>query len=148
MKIASLVILALTACAGLALGLNPEPIDSDESAIKALLDRFEAAIAKDDIKAVESCLYRKGYLQVYDHKAGGIATATLANWTNNPDWFKSNESVTFDDRQLTIDRHIAFVRFLEVSKHHGGSVSKYRSLFILVKDQDRWFISVTAGREL
>jgi ketosteroid isomerase-like protein len=148
MKTGMLVVLTMTMCAALAPGVTSAPTGPDEASINALLDRFEAAIAKDDIKAVESCLYRKGYLQIYDYSEGGIGTATLSNWTNNPTWFASNESVKLNDRRITVDRNIAFARFVEVSRHRGAGTSSYRSMFILVKEQDRWLISVTSGRQL
>jgi ketosteroid isomerase-like protein len=142
------VILILTAVATLALGVAQTPAGSDEAAINALLDRFEAAIAEDDVQGVESCLYRQGYLQVYDYSHSGVDTATISNWTKNPNWFKSNKSVKLQERQFVVDRNIAYARIVEVSRHLDGGEAKYRSMFILVKDKGRWVISVTAGRQL
>ena len=148
MKTGIFVILLVAAGSTLVLGVSQTPSSSDKADINALLDRFEAAIAEDDVKGVANCLYSQGFLQVYDYSKGGVATASISNWTKNPQWFKSNKSVEFQDRQVVVDRNIAYVRVLEVSKHSGGGEAKYRSMFILVKHGGGWIISVTAGRQL
>jgi ketosteroid isomerase-like protein len=120
---------------------------SDQADINALMDRFETAIANDDIPAVEACLFRKGFFQVYDYSGKGVFVYGKEGMLD-PEWFKSNRYVRFESRQINVEGNIAYIRCIENSLHTSGSNPHYKSLIIVVKDARQWFIAVLSGRQI
>jgi len=120
---------------------------SDQADINALLDRFETAIANDDITAVESCLFRKGFFQVYDYSGKGVEVYGKEGMLD-PAWFKSNRYVRFENRQITLEGNMAYIRCIENSLHNSGSNPHYKTLIIAAKDGRNWFLAVLSGRQI
>ena len=120
---------------------------SDHSDINELLDRFEKAIAGDDTSAMEKCLVRKGFVQIYDYSPRGVQIYGIDGIINQ-DWLKSNRYVKFENRQITVDGNIAYVRCTENSLHNSGSNPHYKDTLILVKQERKWLIAVMSGRQL
>lgn len=120
---------------------------SDHSDINEMLDRFEKAIANDDTAAMEKCLTRKGFVQIYDYSPRGVQIYGIDGIINQ-DWLRSNRFVKFENRQITVDGNIAYVRCTENSLHNSGSNPHYKDMLILVRQERKWVIAVMSGRQL
>jgi hypothetical protein len=120
---------------------------SDHADINALLDRFETAIAGDEITAVEKCLFRKGFFQVYDYSGKGVHVYGREGMLD-PAWFKSNRYVRFENRQITVEGNIAYIKCIENSLHVTGANPHYKDLIIAVKDERQWYLTVLSGKQI